>query len=222
VGDRRGPLLAAVAVGVAILLAIFFLVLPKMNQVNSANDQLDEAVSQQGTLQSQLAALQQAEQDAPQARETIRQVDQAIPPTADQQGMILLLQNAADQSGIDLFSMTPAAPTLDPVTGLTTIDTSVVVNGSYFAITEFVFNIETLPRAAKVGSLQIAPVGEDDAGGGLTATMSVSFFTTDQSAGPGSSPGPTAGAAPATATGTPAAPTGATGPPAAVLDPEGT
>jgi Tfp pilus assembly protein PilO len=191
VGDRRAPLFAAVGVIAVLLLVVFFLVLPKMNQVSSANDQLEQAQSQEATLQSQLAALQQAQQDAPAARETIRRVDDAIPPTVDQQGFILLLQNAADQAGVDLFTITPGGPTFDAATGLTSIDTTLTVEGSYFAITEFLFNIETLPRAAKVTSLTVAPAGDSATGGGLTATAAVTLYTTDQSAGPGSSPGPT-------------------------------
>jgi Tfp pilus assembly protein PilO len=206
---------------VVLLLAIFFLVLPKMNQVSSANDQLDQAVSQEGTLRSQLAALQQAQQDAPQARETIRQVDQAIPPTVDQQGLILLLQNAADQAGVDLFTITPGAPTFDAVTGLTSIDNTLTVNGSYFAVTEFLFNIETLPRAAKVTSLAVAPAGDTATGGGLTATASVTTYTTDQSAGPGSSPGPTSSGG-TTGTTTPTAPASPSPGEVGVLQPEGT
>lgn len=194
--DRRAPLFAAVGVAAVVLLAIFFLVLPKMSQVSSAQDQLTQAETQEATLRSQLAALQQAQQDAPVARETIRQVDTAIPPTMDQQGFILLLQNAADQAGIDLFTITPGTPLADPATGLTSSANSITVNGSYFAITEFMFNIETLPRAATISNLQVTPAGE---GGGLTGVATVTIFTTDQSAGPGSAPGPTTSAGGVTA-----------------------
>jgi Tfp pilus assembly protein PilO len=217
VGDRRRSLIAIIAVVVVLALTILFLVLPKMNQVSSANDQLAQAQSQEGTLQSQLAALQQAQQDAPEARETIRRVDQAIPPTVDQQGFILLMQNAADQAGVDLFTMTPGAPTADPATGLTAIDNTITVTGSYFAITEFLFDIETLPRAAKVSSLTLAPEGDAAIGGALTGTTIVTIYTTDTSAGPGSTPGPTSGGGTTTATPSAAPSPGEVG----VLQPEG-
>jgi Tfp pilus assembly protein PilO len=218
VGDRRRSLIAIIAVIVVLALTIFFLVLPKMNQVSSANDQLAQAESQESTLQSQLAALQQAQEDAPEARETIRRVDQAIPPTVDQQGFILLLQNAADQAGVDLFTITPASPTTDPASGLTVIPNSISVTGSYFAITEFLFDIETLPRAATVTSLTMAPAGDSGAGAGLTGTAAVTIYTTDTSAGPGSTPGPTSGGGATTATPSAAPSPGEVG----VLQPEGT
>jgi Tfp pilus assembly protein PilO len=208
---------AIVGVVVVLALTLFFFVLPKMNQVSSANDQLAQAESQEATLRSQLAALQQAQQDAPEARETIRRVDNAIPPTMDQQGFILLLQNAADQAGIDLFTITPGAPQADPATGLTSSANTITVNGTYFAITEFMFNIETLPRAAKTSNLQITPAGEEGATG-LTGTATVTIYTTDTSAGPGSTPGPTTGGGTTTATPSAAPSPGEVG----VLQPEGT
>ena len=113
----------------AFLLVMFFLVLPKMGQVKDANKTLQDAQTQQSTLNSQLAALKQAETDAPKNRETIRKVDQAIPPTVDQQGFILLMQNAAVLASVDVVTLTPSAPVFDPLTGLSTISNGVSVDG---------------------------------------------------------------------------------------------
>ncbi len=96
------------------VLVAFFLVLPKMGQVKDANAALAEAQSQQATLGAQLAALQAAQTDAPANRETIRKVQQAIPPTVDQQGFMLLMQNAAVESGVDVVTITPSNPDLRP------------------------------------------------------------------------------------------------------------
>jgi Tfp pilus assembly protein PilO len=198
-----------------LVLVAFFLVLPKMGQVKDANAALDLAVTTRSTLESQLAALQQAEADAPKNNETIRKVDQAIPPTVDQQGFILLLQNAAIQSSVDLFTLTPSIPVFDPATGLSTVANTLSVNGSYFAITEFLFSIETLPRAAKVTSVNISP-GENS--GSLTLSAGVDIYTSDSSAGPGSSPGPTSGGTGTTTTPTTPADTST---PAAITTTEG-
>jgi Tfp pilus assembly protein PilO len=215
VGGKRAPIFAGVAVAVVVVAVAFFLVLPKMGQVKDANAALAEAQSQQATLGAQLAALQQAQTEAPVNRETIRKVQQAIPPTVDQQGFILLVQNAAVQSSIDILTISPASPVFDASTGLSTVTNSITATGSYFAITEFMFKIETLPRAAKASTVTISPSPSDTNASLLTLTTSVDMYTSDQSAGPGSTPGPTsaAGATPATA------PTGATGAPAAVTEP---
>ena len=205
-GGRRAPIFAGAAVVAVVLIVTFFLVLPKAGQVKDADAALTEAQAQQATLSAQLAALQQAEAEAPINRETIRRVQQAIPPTIDQQGFILLVQNAAVQSSIDIVTITPSTPIFDPATGLSTVTNTVTCTGSYFAATEFLFQIETLPRAAKTTSVGIAPSPSATNASLLTVTLAIDMFTSDQSAGPGSTPGPTsaAGATPPAATPPPA------------------
>lgn len=193
---RRGPLIAGAGVIVVIVLAVMFLVLPKMNQVSAANDELAAAQAQTGTLESQLVALGQAEAEAPEAEAIIRDVDQKIPPTADLSGILLLVKNAASQSGVTVTTLTPGVPVLDPATGLSTIPLSLEGTGSYFSLAEFLYRLETLPRAAKVQSVQMSPSTEGEDGTTVTAGLlrlvsNVQLFTTDASAGPGSDPAQT-------------------------------
>ena len=205
---KRGPIVAGVGAAVLVLLLVFFLVLPKMSQVTEAQDTLSAAESEQTSLESQLQALQQAEIEAPEARKTIEDVDRKIPLIADLPGMILLLNNAATRASVSLLTITPATPVADPTTGLSSINVSVTAEGSYFAITEFLFNIETLPRAAKVLTLEPVARGRVDTFSTvptLSATGTMVLYTQDTSAGPGSAPGPDE--APAGATGA----TGSTG-----------
>ena len=184
--SRRAPVIAGVASIVVAALMIFVLVLPKLGQVSDAKKQLEAARAKQSTLESQLRALQDAKNAAPVAQKTIDRVNQEIPPTADLPGLILLLQNAATSSGIDLVTITPSTPAFDATTGLSTISVSVSATGTYFALTEYLYKIETLPRAAKVLSITLSP-GETSA---LTMAATLDMFTADTSAGPGSSPGP--------------------------------
>jgi Tfp pilus assembly protein PilO len=195
VDNRRAPLFAALAVAGVAILMVLLLVLPKMGQVSKAQESLDETRREGQTLESQLAALEDAKAAAPQARKTIADVHRRIPPVADEPGLILLLQNAAIDAGIDLVSLSPGNPTLDTATNLSTIDVSVSATGTYFDITEFMYQIETLPRAAIVLGLNLAP-GEASGTTGvplLTLTATVQTYTSDTSAGPGSEPGPTSG-----------------------------
>jgi Tfp pilus assembly protein PilO len=98
------------------------------------------------------------------------------------------------------LSPTPGTPTLDAATGLSAIPLAVTATGTYFQLTEFLYSIETLPRAAKVLNVTLAPGGDSDV---TTTTVTnllqlqanVVMYTSDQSAGPGSEPGPTEDAA---------------------------
>jgi len=195
VDNRRAPLFAALGVAGLAIVVILLLVLPKMGQVSTAQQSLDEARREGQTLESQLRALEDAKAAAPQARKTIAEVHKRIPPVADEPGLILLLQHAAIDAGIDLVSLSPGNPTLDPATNLSTIPVSVSATGTYFDITEFMYQIETLPRAAIVQSIALAP-GEASGTTGvpiLTLTATIQTYTSDTSAGPGSEPGPTSG-----------------------------
>ncbi len=193
---RRAPIVAGAVAVMLVALMIFFLVLPKSAEVSSANDELVAAQAQQSTLESQLAALEALEVAAPENKAIIEDVERRIPPTVDEPGLLLLVKNAAIRSGIALTNLTPSTPTLDAASGLSTITLAVTAQGSYFQLTEFLYSIETLPRAAKVLNVTMAP-NSGDAGAVTVVTnllqmqASLILYTSDQSAGPGSEPGPT-------------------------------
>jgi Tfp pilus assembly protein PilO len=99
--------------------------------------------------------------------------------------------------------LTPGTPTLDPLTGLSVAPLAITASGTYFSLTEFLYSLETLPRATKVLNVAIAPGTGGEATttttttGQLQMTASVVLYTSDVSAGTGSEPGPTsAGEAP--------------------------
>lgn len=201
---RRAPILAGVVAVVLAILLLLFLVLPKAHEVSEAQGELDQGRSQTSTLESQLAALQQAKAEAPKNRQIIDNVQRQIPPTADLPGLFLLLSNAGTRAGVSLTGITPSVPTLDPATNLSTISVSFNVTGSYFAVTEYLFNLQTLPRVAKVTTVTLTPGGGDTtivtSVPQLQVTGTVLLYTSDTSAGPGSEPGPTEAGAPAPST----------------------
>lgn len=199
--NRRAPIIAGVAFGVVAILAVVFLVLPKMREVSSTREQLTEAETLQSGLRAQLASLREAEAQAPEVRRQIAQLANQVPPTADLPALLRLLTQAADGSAVDFLTVSPGNPTADASGQFSTIPTSISVTGGYFALDEFLFRLETLPRAAKVLSISVSPGGATPitATGAVNLSMqlSVQFYTTDTSAGPGSQPGPsetTAGA----------------------------
>jgi hypothetical protein len=113
-----------------------------------------------------------------------------------------LLQTAADRSAVDFFLISPGTPTPDGSASFSLMASQITVTGTFFALDEFLFQLETLPRAAKVMSINITSEGASTSGTtGTTATptgqlqlqVSVEFYTADVSAGPGSVPGPTDG-----------------------------
>ena len=184
---RRAIVVAGAGAAILGLLLIFFLVLPKMSEVTAAREELKDAQAQQDTLSAQLNALEQARDEAPENEAAIREVDGKIPPTADLPGAILFLRNAASVSGVTVLSLTPATPTPPLAGGFSSISVSASGEGSYFAVVKYLHEIETLPRAATVESIDLNPTE----GSILSFAATITLYTSDVSSGPGSEPGPT-------------------------------
>ena len=193
--NRRAPIIAGVISAAVALLAVLLLVLPKMGDVSTSEEELQSAEDQEVALAAQLDALEDAQAAAPETEQEIAAIDAQVPPTAELPSLFLLLQGAADRSAVDFFSFSPGTPAPNAGGTYSSIASQVTVSGGYFAIDEFLFLLETLPRAAKVTTLAVGQSGAST-GGTTTSTsnlqlqVTVEFYTTDVSAGPGSIPGP--------------------------------
>ncbi len=210
----RGPLVAGIVSGVVVLLLVVLVVLPKKSEVGKARDDVQTAQDQEVSFQAELRALQDAQASAPKTEEEIRALEDKVPSTVDLPGLFRLLQSAADRSAVDFFQFSPGTPVPDVTAAFSVVSSQIVITGNYFTLQEFLYNMETLPRAAKVMSVTVSPAAAATTEGTTVTTtvgrlqmqMTVEFYTTDSSAGPGSSPGatqgvPTAGVAvPATST----------------------
>jgi len=192
VDNPRAPLFAAIGAAVLVVLMVVLLVLPKMGQVSTAKEDLATAQAEGQTLETQKSALEDTKAEAPQNQRIIDEVHRQIPPTADEGGLMLLVHNAALDAGFD-FTQTSWSVAFDETTGLSVITLNVSATGTYNDFTQFAYAIETLPRAAKITGLTLNGGTSTDASGSplLTATFNIVAYTSDTSAGPGSSPGPT-------------------------------
>jgi Tfp pilus assembly protein PilO len=214
--NRRAPLIAAGAFVVVAILLVVLLVLPKMGEVGETQDELTTAQDQEIALEAELAALQDAQAAAPETEAEIAAIEDLIPPTAELPELFILLQSAADRAAVDFFSFSPGTPVPNLSGTYSTIPSSITVTGSYFSLDEYLFLMETLPRAAKVLTFTVSPQAGAETSTTTTPTsslqllMTIEFYTTDTSSGPSSVPGPSE-PAPTTPTTGPTGPTGETG-----------
>jgi len=192
----RAPLLVAIAAFILIIGVFFFFVRPRMKAVGEAREQLETAEQDEVGLRAELARLQEARDAAADVRRELARIRREVPPVADLPGLINQLQDAADASEVEFFSISPGDPTPAEGAQAARVPAEIRINGGFFAVDEFLFRLETLSRAAKVITISISPAatiaGEeatDTTGvvttGGLQVTMSVEFYTKDISAGPG-------------------------------------
>jgi Tfp pilus assembly protein PilO len=190
---RRSPIIAGVAAALVCALAVFFLVLPKKSEVSDAQGELDQVKAETSSLQAKYQALIDARDQAPKARQTIRRVDQEVPPTVDEPGLILLLRNAAERSGVQFTDISVGSPVTATAGSFSSIPVTMTLSGTYFSLDEFLFRLETLSRAAKVLNGSISTSTSSTLANELTMQISMELYTSDTSAGPGSVPGPTGG-----------------------------
>jgi Tfp pilus assembly protein PilO len=166
--------------------AVAFLVVPKMGDVGEAEERLQEAEEQELVLGTELQRLQASAENAEELRRELARFRRAVPPVADLPGLINQLQEAADDSGVDFFAISPGTPTAVPGGSAAEVSAQIQVIGGFFPVDEFLFRLETLPRASKAVNITVAE-GE----GGLPSidvTLDVRFYTTDLNAGPGATP----------------------------------
>ena len=192
---KRAPVIAAIAAALVALLTVFLLVLPERHPVSEARAKLEEIKQQTDQLNAQVAALIAAKDQAPKAHQEIREVDNQLPPTVDEPGLILLMKNSVERSGIEFADISASTPTLSASGAFSTIPVTISLDGTYFSLAEFLYRIETLPRAAKVlnGSITSSSGTTTTTTASLTMQLSLELYTSDVSAGPGSEPGPSSG-----------------------------
>ena len=189
--SRRGPVIAAIVFFLLAVLAVAFLVLPKMGDVDEAEQRLVRAEQEEVALQTELSRLQAAAENADQLRRELARFRRAVPPVADLPGVINELQTSADVAGVDFFSVAPTDPLPVPAGNAAEVAAQIQVVGGFFPVDEFLFRLETLQRASKVTGVSVAegPDGLPQ----LQLTLDVRFYTTDVDAGPGAAPPAPAG-----------------------------
>jgi Tfp pilus assembly protein PilO len=187
---NRKPALIAALIGMAVVvLMVVALIAPKASQVRSTNKKVDEAVAQEAVLRSELQQRQAEAKDAPKDRKRLKELQAQIPPTSDLPGLIRLLNDTAEKSGVDFATLAPGTPA--PTGGVTIVPIQITIKGTFFAVDQYLYLLETLPRISKVITLSVTPGTDLGPPPQLQVALTANFFTTDQSAGPGSIPGAT-------------------------------
>lgn len=187
---RKNPLVVGAVILLVLAAATFILVLPQGGRVEAAQAELDAAEADLTTLQGELAQLQTFAQSG----ELDRQLEVAraqIPATADLEGLIVDIEEAAARSGVTLSTIAPSNPVPNETGTLATLTLSISAAGEYFRLAEFLFSLENMDRLMRVTSITMSG-GE----AGTSLQISATVFSTDLSAGPGSDPsaGPEIGA----------------------------
>lgn len=181
---RRNPLIVGLVAAIGLLVLTVALVLPQGTRVEAAQVEVEAADAELVALQAELSALEALAESG----ELVQQLAAArvqIPATVDLEALLADLEGAALRSGVTLNSITPGVPTVSSAGSLSALSLNLSVTGPYFALAEFIFELEHLDRLTRIDTMSVA-----GSGGDLSLQVGAVVYTTDLNAGPGSDPAP--------------------------------
>lgn len=160
------------SVAVAVLIALiatagwwFALYNPQNEQLAAVELEIDGLLARQQQLRNELTTLQQVQADEEEIRAALERLLGYIPEGTTEPQMVRQLQASADSAGVDISSLTLGDPALmveaPPGQGselaLAEIPLTMVMEGTYFQVVDFLRRLETEgDRAVLVESITMA------------------------------------------------------------------
>lgn len=205
---RLTPRLAA-AVGVTLVLLVilvgwFLLISPQRSKASSLSGQITDAQSQ---LTLALAQARTLRRDAPARKAQLAALKLAVPADVQMSGILRQLSATAAAAGVRVDTITPQA--VGAGSGFETVPLSVVAEGRYFGIMNFVHLLRTKAevngskvratgRLFQVGGLQFGGGATAGASDLLSVTMTIdAYVSTPATATPAAVPATSVSSAPA-------------------------
>jgi Tfp pilus assembly protein PilO len=199
---RQLWLLTALGSVAALVMGHFLLVSPKADKAAKLREEASTQQTANGRLRSQIKLLNEQRKDLPRQQAELAKFAGKIPNNPALPALIRSLSDAADNAGVELVSMAPGAMT--PVatgaeetrasgTGTTrtagtavtaatlplaAMPISIQVTGNYGQMSQFLAEVEGLPRAFLVNGFSVAPGDASPAGKDAAKTTAASDVLT--------------------------------------------
>jgi type IV pilus assembly protein PilO len=195
--ERRNLLLAG---GAAFLVTVLFFVLlirPKLAQIAEVRSEIVAAETEEARLRGEIARLEAIKKDAPATMARLARIKDYLPSTPELPSFIRAAQEAATAAGVDLISIAPSQPTaLTGGTGIEQITVTLVLDGTYVRIQDFMSRLEQLSRIVQVTAFALSPQVDELSGRvSLNTTITMTMYVvqpdaTLRSPSAGSTPAP--------------------------------
>ena len=170
---NRPVVLGAVAAVVAMLLAWWFLLWgPRNRSYNTASQAAQQAEAQVTQLQAQYNRLLSIRQKIPQLQAELAKLQTAVPDKPQLDQIILNINDAAVESGVQLLAITPAPPVAATGSGSAATSTvappairvSLSLKGDYNQVLDFINRLYALPRLLVIDTLGLSSSGTGPSG----------------------------------------------------------
>jgi len=177
--SQRARLIIAVVAGLLLCVAIYFLLVrSRQGELNELNESIVAEQSRTAQLQVELQRLQELQERAPELQLELEEFRQLVPPRDEVPNLIFMIEEAAEDSGIDFVDITPELPKPPPEGApLAEVRMNLGAEGGYFALQDFIRRLYALDRALRIDNLSLAGAEAQEAEGALiTLTMTARVF----------------------------------------------
>ena len=147
-------LVGALVCIIILVLGLFLVVFPQRNKVGEVEDEIANTETSIQMEQNRLNQLRQYEKDPEQFTRQIDVLDERIPQNVELADIVQQIDHAAEESGLDFYSITPSLPVSSG--SYYTVNCECAFHGRYFNLVEFFNHVERLPRSVKVVFLDIS------------------------------------------------------------------
>ena len=148
---------------VLLVVGWYFLIFdPTSEEIEDVRAETDQILDQAAQERARAAQLREVRQNAPEAEAALNAGQTIIPEEPSVPALFRQLQQAADDAGVRLPSISPGAPSVTTIDGqeVASIGVSMSLQGSYFQMVDFARRIEdpTLtPRALRWDAASLSP-----------------------------------------------------------------
>ena len=177
-------ILAIVGV-IVVLLGFFFLfVRPRQQELADVRENIEAEEARTVQLKSELARLEELQEKAPQLEADLSRLRRFVPDDDEVPNFIFLVQESANQAGVDFVQITPELPKPPPEgAALAEIRVQIGAGGGYFAVQDFIRRLHALDRALRIDNMSLTGEETETGDTRLTADMtSRIFFDSPQAA----------------------------------------
>jgi Tfp pilus assembly protein PilO len=162
---RRTNVLLVVLALVALTALWWFLIIgPRNDRIAQAEDDLASAQVEESTLRTRIAQLREIKDAEVSYIFAIGEMETSIPTAPDADAFIEDITFLAQQTGVDLVSLSLSPPSdaaLETELPAFTISVALSVQGEYFEILGLLYGLESMERLVRVDSVNLSPVGPD-------------------------------------------------------------
>lgn len=162
--------LSVLLVIVVLVAFFFFFIRPRQQELTRVEESIEAEEARTTQLRAELARLQDLQANAPELEAELARIRGFVPKDDEIPNFIFLVQDAANQAGVDFVQITPALPKPPPEgAALAEIQVQIGAGGGYFAVQDFIRRLHALDRATRLDNIALSATEEE--GGDVTLQL---------------------------------------------------